>query len=98
MLVSILHKLVEAFGYDVVDMYLAGDHGFEVLEPASKTRQRQQGQLAVLLTRNESINHILEFIVCVCQTALDRDFLQQEREERYMHLCKSARQGRVFAL
>lgn len=41
-LISILYKFVEAFGYDVVDMDLARDHGFEVLEPASKTRQRQK--------------------------------------------------------
>lgn len=41
-LISILYKFVEAFGYDVVDMDLARDHGLEVLEPASKTRQRQK--------------------------------------------------------
>lgn len=86
MVILVLNKLVEAFQYDVIDADSACDHRLQVLEPVFESCQRQQGHSGALLTCNEGINNILELIVCIGQTALDRNLFQQEWEERYLHL------------
>lgn len=85
MLILVRDQLFEPLVNNIVNMDFACNHRLNAFELAW-TLISSAPHLNCSLTRYKCIHNILEFLVIVCKTTLDRDFLHDEGHERNFHL------------